>query len=340
MTKRKMIIEIFQGVVSLLILSVVLLNYFSIWTPASLFKSSSDFVDNNNAQNFNVQLTNESNNSSVNNVDNHALQSDNYQFTEDAYRYPINYDLLSRYNKSQNKQQFVLTTEKTIILRMDDVQGYAWNDIFINLTDAILYKNMSVSLGVIPDRPNREISEDTIAKNYLLSEVKNPNVEIVQHGLSHAKSEFLNLNESSAYNLTKIGLTKIISVLNVYPVTFAPPENQYNENTTKVLSKLGFRIISADQGEYKYDNGIIFIGYTITTKHSNVNDLVPASEIIDSCKKSLDAKNICVILIHPQDYANKDLKSLNQTRYNEFNNMLDGLDKLNVKFSTFAGLIK
>lgn len=299
MVDKKMLMEIFQGIISLGILAFVILTYFSVFQLSDL------------------------------SIGDHG---DQYDQSENRSQYPVYY-----YPTQNSSGEFKLITERTIVLRMDDVQGYAWNDIFINLTDTVLSKNMSITLGVIP---YRNVENDIVAKKYLLDKMKDPRIEIALHGTSHSSVEFLNLNEEEAYNLAKLGLDKMISVLNIRPITFIPPENEYDENTIIALSKLGFKVISAKEKEYKHDRGVIRIGYTIPTKHSNEQDLVPINKIFEYCKISLDEKNICVILIHPQDYVAEDRRSLNQTRYKQFADMLDELKTLDTRYSTFAGLIQ
>lgn len=298
MVDKKMLTEIFQGAVSLAILAFVILTYFSVFQWPS---------------------------SSIND------QYDQNDQSENRSQYPIYY-----YPTQNNNSEYKFPTERTIILRMDDVQGYTWNDIFINLTDAVLSKNMSITLGVIP---YRNMENDIVAKKYLLDKMEDPRIEIALHGTSHSRVEFLNLGEEEAYNLAKLGLDKMMNMFNIRPITFIPPENEYDENTITALSKLGFKIISAKEKEYKYDRGMMRIGYTVPTKHSNEQDLVPVNKIFEYCKISLDEKNICVILIHPQDYVAEDKRSLNQTRYDQFVYMLDELKSLNTRYSTFAELI-
>lgn len=231
--------------------------------------------------------------------------------------------------------QFRPPTERVVILRLDDVMGYKLNRMTIDIIDTVLSKNMSITLGVIP----KDINNDTIIKTYILGKVKDRRVEIAQHGTNHVKDEYLGLNESETYNLTKSGMEKIADTLNVYPVTFISPYNQYNKNTTRALSKLGFKIISAKRGEYRPDENMMHIGYISMTRYINKNDLVPIDEILKSCDQSLDEKNVCVIMIHPQDYTKEDGEKLDEVKYREFTKLLDELMKLNAQSVTFKDLI-
>jgi peptidoglycan/xylan/chitin deacetylase (PgdA/CDA1 family) len=226
--------------------------------------------------------------------------------------------------------------EKTVVLRLDDVQGYTWNRIVINLTEAVLSRNMSITLGVIP---NGEIDKDKIIKQYLLSKIDDPRVEIAQHGTYHKENEFANLSEEEAYDLAKVGFDELVNILRVRPVTFIPPGNANNQNTTKALSRLGLKILPGKQDVYKFDGQMMLIGYNAETEEYLKSDLVPVSEILDACKKSLENRNLCVIMIHPQDYVlSNDRNTLDENKYKEFIKLLDELKKLNVKFSAFKDL--
>lgn len=226
--------------------------------------------------------------------------------------------------------------EKTIILRMDDVQKSAYDDLVINLTETVLSKNMSITLGVIP----KNINDDSIIKTYLIGKMNDPRIEIAQHGTNHTFLEFLpNITKQEVYDMTKPGLDQIIMALNVYPVTFIPPNNAYNEKAPGAIKELGFKIFSAKKGEFKFSDGILYAGFDIATKYSSRDNLTLIKEIIDDCKISLDRKNFCVILIHPQDYANEDRKTLDIDKYEKFVEVLDELKKMDSKYMTFKDLL-
>jgi Uncharacterized protein conserved in bacteria (DUF2334) len=230
----------------------------------------------------------------------------------------------------------ILPAEKVIILRMDDVQGYLWRDLSINLTDTVLANDMSITLAVIPDRA---FDSDSIMRLYLIEKSNDNRIEIAQHGFKHNIDEFLYLNESEAHDSILSGLDTIMNLLKVKPVTFIPPYNTYNNNTTIALSKLDFSIISGEMDDYGYINNVASFGFNTKTKNSTDNELIPVDTIFDECNKSLQEKNICVIMIHPQDYADSN-GMMNNTKYIEFVKMLNGLKSLGARSITFKDLVK
>lgn len=224
--------------------------------------------------------------------------------------------------------------ERIIILRMDDIQGYLWKDISIKLIDTVLDKNMSIALGVIPMRDSLSMN------NYLRSKVNDSRIEIVQHGTYHTKNEIRNISDEETYNLTKLGKEKIMKQLGIVPITYIPPYNSNQESSTKVLKRLGFKIFSSESNEFMFDGNMINIGFDTQTKFYLSDKLFPVKKIIDDCKLSLNHKNLCVVLIHPQDYVGNDSKTLDEGKYNEFRTMLDELKQLNATSITFKDLIK
>lgn len=236
--------------------------------------------------------------------------------------------------------QYNPPTDRTIIVRIDDIQGW-WNESVIHLINASLERNISTTLAVMPFYWPDGIENDTVLKDYLVDKIKDPRIEIAQHGAYHSEDEYKLLNESETYNVTKLGLEKIVQSLKMEtsPITFIPPYNEYNENTTKMLSKLGFKILSAKKDEYTSDGNMLRIGYNVQVGYGEEEDLAPIEDVIRICEASLDEKNLCVVMVHPQDYAKIDSRELDMNRFQEFTKLLDRLKTLNVKFSTFKDLL-
>lgn len=309
--KTKLVIEVFHGTLSLTILAAIMFLYFSNFSGMS---SAIQYI---------------------------PFEDINLETPRSITGYSVYADLnTNQKNASYDNSscRFNLPIEKTIILRMDDVQEHAWSKATMNITDTVLNRNMSITLGIIPNRFN-DTNRNAPMKKYLLSKTNNLKVEFAQHGANHKDMEYLNLSESEAYNLTKEGYERIVKTFGMYPVTFIPPNNEYNENTTQALSKVGLKIISAKPDEYKFDGAMMHVGFTAQTKYSDKTELEPVNKILNACNKSFDARNICVIVVHPQDYISNDKISLNEIRYVEFVKLLDGLQTLGAKSLTFKDLV-
>lgn len=243
------------------------------------------------------------------------------------------------YLDSSVTYRFSHPSEKVVILRLDDVQGYAWNNVSMSIIDTVLEKDMSIVLGVIP---NASIDSDSKIRTYLINRSKDPRIEIAQHGYNHINDEFSKLNESEADNLIKLGLHKLKSILNVIPVTFVPPHNTFNEidnATNNALLKNGFKIMSGAYRDNRLYGDVVHVGYSTAIKDYSKNRITPTDEIIDACNNVSKNINICVVLIHPQEYVGDDNKTLDPDKYMEFVKLLDELKRTNVKSVTFKDLM-
>lgn len=172
--------------------------------------------------------------------------------------------------------------------------------------------------------------------SYLNSIKNNPNVEIAQHGNEHSESD-IEINEE---NLLK-GYKTIQKLLNVNPVTYIPPYNRVTSEARNLISKY-FRIISSREGVIKEGENTAEIGYTESTYWYNKNEPVLIKTIINKCNESLKNTNLCVINIHPQEYAISisNPKTFSFEKFEEFKRILDELQKLNAKFLNFNELVR
>jgi len=228
---------------------------------------------------------------------------------------------------------FQLPKDSTIILRMDDVQEIFVENVSYNITKTIFDKNFSVTWGLIPSRINKNI------QNFVAENENNPNFEVAQHGTYHTVNEYQNLTENETYNLMKIGYDIIVKKIGIIPVTFIPPHNEFNNYTISTAAKFGFKLFSGKESVLKNYGDIFDLGYTVDVKSEKTKELIPAEDVVQTCSKSLNLTNACVILFHPQDYSSSDFRNVDEKKYKIFADMLDGLKQLQAKTSTFEGLL-
>jgi hypothetical protein len=228
--------------------------------------------------------------------------------------------------------------DKLVILRLDDVQAFAWEDISMRITDDSLARHIPITLGVIP----KDIEKDAALVEYLRASSDSREVEIAQHGTTHELEEYGKVSREEALQIAGSGKDRLVSTLGVDPITFIPPQNVYNENTTLALQELGFSVISAGHNEYEYESHPKRIGYTASTidalSEGQPGSLVSPDEILDSCDEAFHTVDVCVIMIHPQDYSSES-GSLDEAKYVYFTNLLDRLEIGEYSFFTFRDLI-
>ena len=235
-------------------------------------------------------------------------------------------------------------TSPSFIIRLDDVQSYAWSSLVVNITEDTLKKNMSIVWGVIPEN----IDSNPATTEYMRRKADDPRVEFAQHGFNHSQDEFLGITSDELVNMTLHGTALLRETFGIYPTTFIPPYNSYNNSVTPAFSNTSIRILSGRQGEYRFDGAVLYVGYTSTTKRyqgdeaknaASSSDLVPVSELLSACAASFDRNNLCVIMVHPQDFVSDDRRSLDIQKYSSFLQLLDGLKKTGAKSILFRDLI-
>ncbi len=241
----------------------------------------------------------------------------------------LNNDKTITYNQTESNSCRINAVEPTIILRMDDVRAYS--KLTKPLVDEILNRNISVTLGVIPT----DLEKDKNMIKYLRQIKTNPSIEIAQHGVYHNETD-KNISEESLLE----GYGKIQKVLGVLPVTYIPPYNQVSLSSREIISSY-FKIISGKEGILREGEKIAEIGQTAYTYYYTTSEIVPTERIISKCKESLEKTNICVVNIHPQEYATNINNPivLDKNRLEEFKKMLEELQNLGAKFSRFNDVV-
>ncbi len=219
--------------------------------------------------------------------------------------------------------------EKNIILRIDDIQAFAWRDISIKMVNEAFKRKMPVVLAVIPVG----LEKDRKIVNYLKKNLCN--IEIAQHGWDNNIynnpdiPEFGELNEKEAYERIIKG-KKVLQKITKDPIiTFIPPNNIYSSGTAVALEKTGFKIIS--------NEGSGYFDYTASTYDFEHHKLTKVTEVINECKEGLLRKNLCIIMLHPQDYATEG--RLDEEKYKNYLKLLDELEKMDVGFVKIKDLI-
>ncbi len=211
----------------------------------------------------------------------------------------------------------------TVVLRLDDIGKNRYTDFRFKLVDEVLSRDMSITIGVIP----YGLEEDPLLVDYLLANNRNSQLEVAQHGYSHTENEFETISFQEANKSLYKGVT-ILNRFGVFPITFIPPSNVYSQDTISALNKQGFKIVSARENEYFFDGNLFYLGKTTETYDFYNKMFIPVDEILSECRTSFDLTNICVIVLHPQDYLTNGV--LDDEKYASFVSLLQRLEEMNV----------
>lgn len=237
--------------------------------------------------------------------------------------------------EEHKKLNYNLPNEPSYILRLDDVQSPMWSDISIQIINDTLSKNMSIVIGIIPDK---NYYETTNLKPYINKHKNNSHLEIAQHGLNHTLYEYGDLTPTEVQNKTMKGLRILYHDYGIVPITFIPPNNNIdseNNSTPNTLNNLGFKILSSE-GDMEYKGNILDVSanaYTI-----NRTTLIEPKQIINVCNHNFKTQNLSVIMIHPQDYSDQNGK-LDPEKYKLYLELLNELNNTKAQSITFKDLI-
>lgn len=220
--------------------------------------------------------------------------------------------------------------DRLVVLRIDDPQAYIWTDVVkLMVADARSYGYKPV-LGIIPNK----LDEDRLFSLYLSEHACE--FEIAQHGFYHHKDgdydipEFGSISEEEAEWRLDEG-QRILGTLTTEPITtFIPPQNIIDPDILHLFDESGFTVISryddapydADISTYEYEGGYL----------ENVEDVLAA------CDERFAAKDACILMLHPQDYATDG--EVDSEKYRSYTTLLDSLQSRNVKVVTFKELRK
>ena len=224
------------------------------------------------------------------------------------------------YNSTKHHSCVITIAEPTIILRMDDVRVYS--SPAEKLISEILKQNLSIVLGVIP----RDLEKDKTIIDYLKKIKINKNIEIAQHGFYHNETD-INITED---NLIE-GNIKIQKIIGIQPISYIPPFNKISDPSKLKLEK-HFKVISAKNS--LKEGKIAEIGQTIGTYDYSKNIDISNDDVIKECKKYLEFTNICVVVLHPQEWGENKLEN-----FEDFQDLLYKLKQLNTTFSTFNKVV-
>lgn len=253
-----------------------------------------------------------------------------YRIFYSALRGETNYDLIDfAMNPCQPIEMKI--SNKMAVLRIDDVQAFAWADVSKKMIDDAHQRGIVPVLGVIP----KGLEEDLDMYSYLRK--TRCNTEIALHGWDHksetddVKGEFADLNEKETEKRIEKGLP-ILNILNRREVgTFIPPNNEISDAARKYLESEKMRISSF---------GGNILDYSVTTYDYFEHRFVDAKEVVVGCDESFKKNGLCVIMTHPQDFTN-EAGRLDDEKYAHYLQVLDGLksDK-DISFVTFEFLAK
>jgi hypothetical protein len=156
------------------------------------------------------------------------------------------------------------------------------------------------------------------------------NIEIALHGYGHQEhngiDEFEQISRKDAYTKFKKGIKELETLNDDMISTFIPPNNKISKEAYEELRKDNI-IISSE--------GSMFFDYDVSTWNWDTDMIVEEESIIATCEKKFESgDDLCVIMLHPQDFATVDMNH-NPNTYEVYTSLLSEIKKSNISVVTF-----
>lgn len=211
-----------------------------------------------------------------------------------------------------------------IVIRIDDIQDYAFMDGQLFLVDYALATDIPASLAIIAGK----FSSDEQIVNEVKSALQN-GCEVTVHGWYH--EDFSILSEIQQMKLLFQAKSRLREILNVTTEVFVPPMSYYNEDTPRALKEEEFSIVSISSyaSSENVFPGIVNILATVELSEfvqlengQELWQMKSIAEVLTEVAVSLNVYGYAVIVVHPQEFL-FDETSLNRTRCDLYSNLLE-----------------
>jgi len=217
--------------------------------------------------------------------------------------------------------------DKTVVLRIDDIQAFAWPSTTRMMIDDAASRNIPTVLGVIPNK----LSLDVELVSFLRD--RNCHYEIALHGFDHLSvgenqeiAEFEQLSYDQAYDRLARGLEELQVLVDKPIRTWIPPLNLHSTGTQAALGELGLDRWSTE--------GLQVWDYDASTYSYDTNALNQTDDVASDCEQSFEESDVCIIMLHPQDFTTNDFHDAE--KYDEhYLALLDRLFEAGYSFGTF-----
>lgn len=214
-------------------------------------------------------------------------------------------------------------TEQNVIIRVDDIQSFAWVDIQQRIILDAAERDIPLSVAVIPVG----LRDDPEQFDFLRQQ--RCQLEFMLHGYDNLElrpgvGEFAELREREAEKRIEQGLKVVDKLAREDVYTFVPPLNMLSEGAKRALAETDIPLITSE-GEGRFD-------FDATTFDFIIDEITTPEAIVADCEAAFAAGDKeCVVMVHPQDFVTND--QLDPEKYQVY---LDSIDQLKAKGYTFV----
>ncbi|HZS73365.1 MAG TPA: polysaccharide deacetylase family protein, partial [Candidatus Nitrosotalea sp.] len=230
-------------------------------------------------------------------------------------------------------EAYGISSCQCVVFRMDDVQDYWLDDVQVDIINEFEHQNASLTAGII----GNYFGQDEKVVGAVSGALKNdePKFVVANHGWNHEDFSTFSRDEQSAliHNTNR----KISDTLGVDPDIFIAPYNSINNDTLISLLDNGMVYLSTnetqDRPPYTLSDAAFF-RFPATAEIGDLNKENTAwveqnhDQTYAAVLRSMVKYGFAVVLLHPQDFANKRPgpvydNTINQTQIHELDLLIE-----------------
>ena len=246
-----------------------------------------------------------------------------------------------------------------VVFRLDDLKDTEFRTGQIIPMQLFLSKNQTLSLALIMGW----IGNDSKVISKVQEGVSKGLFELGIHGWDH--TDYRKLTQKEQRNSLELANEKMKLLFGKESEIFIPPDGEFNNDTIKVMSQLGFRIISSGMwAEENFDQGksifnatdkvqeyeslreqISHVPATISFKDYSNGKWIKNSiqNILNNATHSIYKYGYAVIVIHPQDFLKiENMKFVDIPVSNEVNDLsllINSILSRNIHIVSYSKLV-
>ena len=237
-----------------------------------------------------------------------------------------------------------------VTFRMDDIQDYWLDTVQVGVISEFEHKDADLTVGIIGNYFGQD-QKIVGTVSDALKEV-NPKIVVANHGWNHEHFNTFSRDEQSA--LIHDTNQKILDTLGIMPNIFIAPYNAINNNTLISLfeNKMVYLSTNETQDRPPYRlSGAAFFVFPGTAEVGDLNKentawvSVNHNQTYAEVLRSLVKYGFAVVVLHPQDYANKHPgfvydNTINRTQIHELDLLIDDIRNDGYKIVTMDDIPK
>lgn len=235
--------------------------------------------------------------------------------------------------KGKPTPQFESSNPAIVVIRLDDVQDYAFKEAQLFLLEHSQKNNIPLTLAIIPNYfGNDQQLVETVKQSIYYGS------EVAVHGWNHENLTQFSLIEQKT-KLQK-GKNSLEAILNCETKTLVPPMFSYNNDTLKAMEEIGYEIVSGLTEFHKFGRLTEKIQSTpATVELSNFSEnrwqIKNKNQILSELQKSIENYGCAVIVTHPQEFY--DQGEFNPNTTNKYQEILKTISET-YSFNTLQDL--